>query len=218
MLLDVDLDVDDWCKWLGGQNHCNQIVAGYLRWKREQLSMLPKDADKRGAFATPRTWAKLSAQFDVAEATGTLFDVASGLVGEGVATSFNAFVKVKANLVDPELVFDNPEKALPNVDTLNSPDKVIAMATSLGEIAAARAKYGKKKQKDEAPLKLLRALAWATQNQREYCGAGVSTYISVGGQPVLPQLVKIARANRSDPVIGQLLTFLKSALLEGQGN
>lgn len=217
MLLDVDIDVDEWCKWLGTQDNCHQIVAGYLRWKREQLSMLPKDADKRGAFATPRSWAKLAALFDVAESTGTLFDVSSGLVGEGVATSFTGFVKVRNSLVDPEKVFDNPEKALPDPDTLNSPDKIIAMATSLGEIAAARHKHGKAKQKSDAPLKLLRALAWTTQNHREYCGSGVSTYISVGGPSVLSQLVKVARANRSDPVIGQLLTFLKSALLEGNG-
>lgn len=218
MLLNVDIDVDDWCKWLGTQEHSNQIVAGYLRWKREQLSMLPKDASPVGAaFATPRSWAKLASVFDVADSTGTLFDVASGLVGEGVATSFTGFVKVRNSLVDPEKVFDNPEKALPNPDSLNSPDKIIAMATSLGEIAAARAKHGKKGQKAEAPLKLLRALAWTTQNHREYCGSGVSTYISVGGQAVLPQLVKVARANRKDPVVGQLLTFLKSALLEGNG-
>ncbi len=217
MLLDVDIDVDEWCKWIGSQPHVNQIVPAYLRWKREQLSMLPKDADKRGAFATPRTWAKLASQFDIAQDTGSLFDVASGLVGEGVATSFNGFVKVRASLVDPEKVFDNPERALPNPDSLNSPDKIIAMATSLGEIAAARHKHGKKGERAEAPLKLLRALAWTTQSHREYCGSGVSTYISVGGQSVLPELVKVARAHRGDKVIGNLLSFLKSALLEGNG-
>lgn len=218
VMLDVDIDVDEWCKWMGTQEHSNQIVPAYLRWKREQLSMTPAEAcTKRGSFATPRTWAKLAATFDVAEATGTVFDVASGLVGEGVATSFAGFVKVRANLVDPEKVFDNPEKALPSPGSLDTPDKIIAMATSLGEIAAARHKHGKKAQRSEAPLKLLKALAWTTQNHREYCGSGVSTYISVGGQSVLPELVKIARAHRKDPVIGNLLSFLKSALLEGNG-
>lgn len=214
MLLDVDVDVDEWAKWAGAQDHMHQVVPAYLRFKREHLSMLPKDADKRGAFATPRTWAKLGEQLDVAEATETTFDVASGLVGEGVATSFTAFVKIRNSLVDPNKVFDDPEKALPNPDTLNGPDKLVAMATALGEIAAARYKHSKGKQKKEAPLKLLRALSWVTQSNREYCGAGVSTYIAVGGQSVLPQLVKIARANRKDPVVSNLLVFLKSALLE----
>lgn len=217
LLLDVDIDVDEWAKWAGQQDHMHQVIPAYLRFKREHLSMLPKDSDKRGAFATPRTWAKLGAQFDVAESADCLFDVASGLVGEGVATSFNAFVKVRNNLVDPEKVFDNPEKALPNPDSMGSPDKLVAMATALGEIAAHRHKHGKGKNKSDAPLKLLRALAWTTQSSREYCGAGVSTYIAVGGQSVLPPLVKIARANRKDPVVGQLLSFLKSALLEGNG-
>lgn len=214
MLLDVDLDVDEWCKWVGAQEHMHQVIPAYLRFKREHLSMVPKDADKRGAFATPRTWAKLAAQYDVAEASDTLFDVASGLVGEGPATAFTAFVKVRQSLVDPEKVFDNPEKALPKASALDTPDKIIAMATSLGEIAAARFKHETGKKKKDAPLKLLRALSWVTQNHREYCGAGVSTYIAVGGNKVLAELVKVARANRSDPVIGNLLTFLKSALLD----
>ena len=175
--------------------------------------MLPSDQDKRGAFATPRTWAKLGAQFDVAEATDTLFDVASGLVGEGVATEFAAFVRIRSQLVDPEKVFDNPEKTLPKPETLNSPDKLVAMATSLGEIGAMRSKRGKGKVQSEAPLKLLRALAWATQTSREYCGAGVSTFIANGGS--LPDMVRVARANRDDPVVGGLLSFLKSALMEG---
>jgi hypothetical protein len=217
LLLDVDIDVDEWAKWAGSQEHINQVIPAYLRFKREHLSMLPKDQDKRGAFATPRSWAKLASQFEVAESADALFEVASGLVGEGVATSFTAFVKIRNNLVDPEKVFDNPEKALPNPDTLGSPDKLVAMATALGEIAASRHKNGKGKAKSEAPLKLLRALAWTTRTSREYCGAGVSTYIAVGGQSVLPPLVKVARANRKDPVVGQLLSFLKSALLEGNG-
>ena len=217
MLLDVDLDVDEWAKWAGAQTHLNQVIPAYLRFKREHLSMLPKNSDKRGAFATPRSWTKLAAQFDVAEATGNLFDVASGLVGEGCATSFNAFVKIRQALVDPEKVFDNPEKALPKAKSLDTPDKIIAMATALGEIAASRHKHKKGKAKTDAPLKLLRSLAWVTQNHREYCASGVSTYIAVGGSGVLPQLIKVARANRSDKVISNLLTFLKSALLEGNG-
>ena len=213
MLLDVDLDVDEWAKWYGRQPHHDPVIAAFLRFKQERLSMLPSDQDKRGAFATPRTWAKLGAQFDVAEATDTLFDVASGLVGEGVATEFAAFVRIRSQLVDPEKVFDNPEKTLPKPETLNSPDKLVAMATSLGEIGAMRSKRGKGKVQSEAPLKLLRALAWATQTSREYCGAGVSTFIANGGS--LPDMVRVARANRDDPVVGGLLSFLKSALMEG---
>lgn len=214
MMLDVDINIEDWAKWYGQFDYHAPIVAAFLRFKQERLTMLPKDADKRGAFATPRTWAKLGAQVAVAEATETLFDVASGLVGEGVATEFTAFVKVRSQIVDPNKVFDNPEKALPKPkEILNGPDKLVAMATALGEIAAQRTRHGKGKEKSEAPLKLLRALAWATSENREYCGAGVSTYIANKGS--MPEMVKLARAHRSDPVVGKLLNFLKGVLLQG---
>jgi len=212
MLLDVELDVDQWAQWYGRQDHHHPVVAAFLRFKQDRLSMLPKDQDDRGAFATPRTWAKLGAQFEVAEAVDSLFEVASGLVGEGPAREFCAFVKVRNELVDPEKVFDNPEKHLPKPGkTLATPDKIIAMATSLGEIAANRSKHSKGKKKTEAPLKLLRALAWTTQEHREYCGAGVSTYMANDGS--LPDLVRVARSHRDDKVIGKLLSFLKASLI-----
>jgi len=215
MLMDVETDVDEWCRWYGAQPHHAPIVAAFLRFKQEKLSMLPKDADDRGAFATPRTWAKVGAQFAVAEAADAVLEVTSGLVGEGPAREFSAFIKVRSQLVDPDKVFDNPQKALPNPGkTLSGrPDRLVAMATALGEIGAKRSKHGKGKKRSEAPLKLLRALAWTTQDAREYCGTGVSTFISNGGS--LPDMVKAARANRNDPVVGGLLSFLKSALMDG---
>jgi len=214
VLLDVDTDIDEWCKWYGRHEHMDPIIAAFLRFKQERLSMLPKDADKRGAFATPRTWSKLGGLFQVAEAAEATFDVASGLVGEGVATEFAAFVRIRSQLVDPEKVFDNPEKALKKPESLRGKaDRLVAMSTALGEIAANRSKHGKPKQKSDAPLKLLRALAWTTQNNREYCGCGVSTYMANGGS--LPDMVRVARAHRTDPVVAGLLTFLKSALMEG---
>jgi len=213
MMLSVEIDIDDWCVWYGKQPHHDPVIAAFLRFKQERLSMLPKDADKAGAFATPRTWAMLGRSYDVADVSKALLEVASGLVGEGVAREFAAFVRIRATLVDPAKVFDDPQVALPNPESLNSPDKLVAMATALCEISAVRSKTGKGKQKADAPLKLLRALAWATRDHREYCGTGVSTYIANNGS--LPDMVRVARAHRSDPVIGALLVHLKSALMEG---
>jgi len=213
LMLDCEIELEEWCKWYGAQSNLDPIVPAFLRFKQERLSMTPHDADKRGAFATPRTWSMLGRQFQVVSAADATFEVASGLVGEGVATEFAAFVKIRAQLVDPELVFENPENALPRVEVLNDPSKLVAMATALGEIAAKRSKHGKGKDKETAPLKLLKALAWTTRDNREYCGVGVSTFVANQGS--IPDLVKVARANRTDPVIGNLLSFLKTTLLEG---
>jgi len=213
MLMEVDLDIEEWAKWYGRHSNLNPVVPAYLRWRTDKLSMFPKDADALGAFATPRSWAKLGAQYHVAQQADCLFDVASGLVGQGVATEFTAFVKVRANLVDPEKVLDDPEKALPDPATLNSPDKLVAMSSSLGEIAAHRSKKGKGKKRSEAAIKLLKALAWSTQESREYCSSGVSAFLSNGGE--ISDLVKVARNHRDDPVVSKLLTFLKSVFMGG---
>lgn len=218
MLMEVGIDIDDWTMWYGQQEGLNPVVPAFLRFKQEHLSRLPKDGakDDRGAFATPRSWAMLGAEFDIAEETETTFEVARSLVGKGVATDFLGFVKIRNELVDPDKVLDDPKGSLPNPGKiLNRPDKIIAMATSLGEVAASRYKRGRGKQKDDAPLKLLRALAWSTQEHREYCGTGVHTFLATAGGDSLAALLRIARSHRTDPVVGRLLVHLKSALLEG---
>ena len=216
MIITTELDVDEWATWYGTDESRDPVVPAFLRWRRERLSMLPKDADKNGAFATPRSWTKLGHQFRVAKDTGCLLEVAAGLVGEGPGREFAAFVKTRAELVDPEKVFDSPEKYLPKPgDTLNTPDKQVAMATALGEIGAFRSKHGDSREREEAPLKLLRAVAWATCDHREYCGAPDSTFIASGGN--LSALIRPARNTRKDPVVSKLLTFLKSVLIPGSG-
>ena len=74
-------------------------------------------------------------------------------------------------------------------------------------------KKGKGKKRSEAALKLLKALAWSTQDSREYCSSGVSAFLSNGGE--ISDLVKVARTHRDDPVVSKLLTFLKSVFMGG---
>lgn len=220
-MLDVDVDIDEWCDWYGQFEYLDPSIPAFLRGMAPQhLSTKPGDDiaknDRRGSFATPRTWAKLGAQVKVAQAVDNLDEVAAGLVSEGIAYEYCAFMTLRANQVSPEEVFDNPKKALPNPErALDGPDKQIAMATSLGEIAAARSKGDDRKERDEAPMKLLRAVAWATKGNREYCATAVSHYMSNKGE--LAGLIKAARQNRfdSDSDIGGLLKFLKKSLIDG---
>jgi hypothetical protein len=212
MMLSVELDVDEWATWYGKDETRDPIIPSFLRWKRELLSQLPASADQdSGAFATPRTWAKLGHQYRVASDTGTLMEVAMGLVGKGPGGELCAFVKTRMELVDPAKVFDDPRRWLPEPGrSLNTPDRQVAMATALGEIAAQRSKHGKRAEAEEAPLKLLRAVSWATSDHREYCGASVATFIANGGS--LQQLLKTAAAHKNDEDISKLLGFLKLAL------
>ena len=214
-VLGIEPNVDEWCKWYGAQEHLAPVVAAFLRWKPELLSETPDKASKKtGAFATPRQWANLGHQFDDANEAGKhiLFEVASGIIGDGNAATFGGFVEIHSQLIDPELVFDDPKGALPKPGTmLDEASKLVAMACALGEIGANRAKRGKGKAKAEAAEKLLRSLSWATSENQEYCAMGVQTFLDAGGD--LTQIARVAREKRTDPVIGAMLGHLKAALL-----
>lgn len=212
ILLTVELSLEEWQEWYAKQDGLNPIVPAFLHWKRGALSKLPKDADKRGAFATPRTWAKLGRVYDVAYETGTTYEMAMGLVGEGLATEFTAFERIRSKIPDPEKVLRNPKVALPDPrQTLDSPDKVVAMVTAISEVSAKWVTGDDLKLRTEAPVMFLRALSWSTQHNREYGSAGLSTYTANGGPK--DTIRKAAKANRNDPLISDFIDFLKKVFV-----
>lgn len=82
------------------------LVAGYLRARGSQLSVVPADATGRGrAFPTPRTWDYAARLAAFAGARGSSERVVrllvAGCVGAVVAHEFLEFVK-KQDLPDPE--------------------------------------------------------------------------------------------------------------------
>lgn len=213
-LVDIDTDVETWCDWYGASERA-PIIAAFLRFRPSHHARTPKDADNRGAFATPRSWAMLGNLYKVATARGNLLDIASGLVGEGVATELLAFINVRNALIDPASVLLDPVKALPDVKgMLNTPDKAYAMTTGLGEVAAAWRKGSDKKLKEQAPYLFLRAVGHVTQRDREYIATAVQTYVSntqtekSGGD--IQSIVKAAKDHREDPLVRSVLEFLAS--------
>ena len=183
MLLDIQPDPDDWHSWLASQPGANLMVSAYLRFRPKNFSMLPAQADSRGAFATPRTWAKLAQQLDVALERNCLVDVASGLVGEGAAAEFNKFCQIYSELESAEQVLADPKGTVPNPEKAFSRiDRMFAIVTALGEIAGRRTVSAKSRDArvKQAELMLL-ALAWVTQHQPEYVAAGLATYSGIAG-------------------------------------
>lgn len=89
------------------------LVAGFLRIRDSQLSVIPKDAALRGrAFPTPRTWhyaARLSA---FAQAVGAPHAVrrllVTGCLGEAVAHEYLAWTAAQ-DLPDPEALLADVE-------------------------------------------------------------------------------------------------------------
>ena len=212
MLLGVDVDADEWFTWAGAQADIDPLIPAFLRYKSSHLAQTPADADRQGAFATPRTWAMLGRIWKIADAQSVGFEAAAGLVGEGVATEFAAFAKLRDSLVDPRDVLANPKKAIPAPKAvLNGPDKLIACVTGIAEITSAiQKKEGKAaKASREGVTAFMKALAWVTQSDREYVSVGVNTFLSNGGDVTL--LVKVAGEQAKDPEVQPLLTFLAAA-------
>jgi MoxR-like ATPase len=204
----LDVDAEAWCEW-AAQQKLHGDVPAFMRWKQAHLSHLPKDADERGAFATPRTWEMLARALPAAKATDSVVDVASGLVGNGVATEFAAFVQLREALPDPRAVLENPEQAMPTPPPGTQPDKIIAVCTAIAECAAPLSVD--KKHAAELPYKFMHALCHVSSGGREYAAAGILTYAANGGQ--VASLIKCARDGRADPRFKDLLKHLKAGLL-----
>lgn len=108
------------------------LVAGFLRTRATQLSVIPQDSAARGrAFPTPRTWdyaARLSSRA-VAVAAGPAVRrmVVAGCVGDAVAHEYLAWVAAQ-DLADPEALLADPSSA--SFDGLR-PDRVYVMLQSV---------------------------------------------------------------------------------------
>lgn len=207
-IFELDVDSDEWCLW-AAQNGLPGVVPAYIRFKPGHLSQLPKDADKVGAFATPRTWEMVGRSLNAAKANDSVYDVAAGLLGEGIAVEFTAFVRLRDELPDPKAVLLDPEKHMPKPPRADQPDRLVAIVTALAEHAAPmsneRTALGK-----SIPEKFLRAVAHVTQSGREYASAAILTYAANNGN--VNALIKAATAGKKDPKLAPFLDHLRAAL------
>lgn len=204
-MLGFSPEFEGWEQWYMEQGY-DSVIPAFLHYRPAHFSRLPKDADTRGAFATPRTWSLLGSLYP-ALTDENVVEVACGLVGDGVASEFEAFRMVRRELVDPARVLEDPKGALPDLGVLKATDRMIAMATGLGEVAAQKAKGKRTKL---TLVKYLRALAYITSTQREYVSASLSTFTACGGE--MKFLLKAARDSTEDADIRALIRHLAKAL------
>jgi len=208
MISELDVDADEWCLW-ATQNGVPGDVVAFIRFKPGHLSRLPKDADKAGAFATPRTWEMTGRALQAAKDNEAVYDVAAGLVGDGIAVEFTAFVRLRGEIPDPKAVLMDPKKHLPNPPRASEPDRLVAIVTALAEHAAPmsqeRSSLGKR-----IPELFLRAVAHVTKSGREYASAAILTYAANNGN--VNALIKAATAGKNDPELAPFLDHLRAAL------
>jgi len=209
ILADFTPEFKDWEKWFRAEGF-DGVIPAYLQYKTAHFSQFPKDADNLGAFATPRTWAKMAGLIPYLPEDKRL-DVASGLVGEGVAIELMAFWDLRESLVSPLEVLKDPKKAIPDLSVVSGLDRIIALVTGLAELTSKMSLEGDK----EVIAQFLAALSYVTSdNKREYVAMGISTFITCGGN--LIDLVDGGKKARKDnPDIDELLLDIGKIFAKG---
>lgn len=215
----LEVDVEQWCQWAVDTGLPGAVPA-FIRYRPGHLSKLPKDADEElGSFATPRTWEMVARALDGAKGPNgqdhtSIFNMAKGLVGQGIATEFGAFMKYRAEIPNPREVLRDPEKAIPTPPS--DADRLVAISTAVAEVAA-RLSVGAEKENGglkaaDIPALFLAALCHMTKKAgREYSSSAILTYSMHKGNS--NGLVAAARTSKNDPRYAELLTHLRSALM-----
>lgn len=94
--LHIDIDFEDWQKW-AVMNKINADVVGFLSHHTHKLfNFDPKSPDE--AFATPRTWAKVSNLLNNSLSESETTTLVAGTVGDGMAIEFMAHRRVASKM------------------------------------------------------------------------------------------------------------------------
>lgn len=103
--MDFDVNVEDWVAWALANDVAIEIIA-FVRFRPELLHSFDPTRNER-AFPCPRTWEILS---DVFKVKSTIkYETAAGIIGEGAATEFIAFLDVWQNLPDIDALLMDPK-------------------------------------------------------------------------------------------------------------
>jgi len=116
--LDLEADLNDWCKWAVGAGVRPEIIA-FLRFKPDLLHAADTTSDAN-AWPTPRSWEM---------ASNVLRGIAlDGTVGPAAAAELLAFLRLFRQLPSIDEILLNPETAPLPAET----SAQIAIATALG--------------------------------------------------------------------------------------
>ena len=106
--IEMAVDLDDWTTW-ALDNHIQSEVVAFNRFKKDALSNFDPSKDEL-VFATPRAWANVSHMIPHLP-NELLHGALTGLIGQGLAIEFSAFLRIYRDLPDPDECLLNPKEA-----------------------------------------------------------------------------------------------------------
>jgi hypothetical protein len=109
--LELKHNFDDWLQWATDNKISDQVV-GYIGFAKQDLYDFDPRSSSR-SFATPRSWSFVSELLDDDDLSeGTLTDLVSGAIGDGLAVKFMAHRKVAKQMPKPEAILKGEVKKL----------------------------------------------------------------------------------------------------------
>ena len=109
--IDMESDVDSWCKHADLQNWSPALVA-FHQWRKSEPNIFHELNPSRDAKAYPsaRAWERVNATLAICPAE-LRFHAVAGLVGDSVAGELVAFLDMFAKLPSLDSILANPERA-----------------------------------------------------------------------------------------------------------
>ena len=105
--IEFSVDYEEWLRW-AEKNAIAPEVISFIRFRPKLLHDFdPETADK--AFPSPRSWEFVSRIMASKINFALLTELAEGTVGKGAAAEFSGYVKIRHQLPEPKVIFDNPE-------------------------------------------------------------------------------------------------------------
>jgi MoxR-like ATPase len=128
--LDFDADLDDWTAW-AREHGLDQRLIAFLGLRPALLHDFDPTRDEK-AFASPRSWEFVSRILGSGADQATIARLAEGAVGRAAASELAAYLRVCAELPDPEALLADPHAApLPS-----DPDVLCALCEALARRAS----------------------------------------------------------------------------------
>ena len=125
--LDMEVSKDDWQEW-AVLNGVAPEVRAFINFRPDKLHSFRPDSGDR-AFASPRSWEKMSKILSAGLPDALLPEAAAGCVGTGPAAEFIGFVRTYRDLPDIDEVLANPS----TTSVPEEPSVVYALCGALSE-------------------------------------------------------------------------------------
>ena len=164
MHMDIECSFDSWRQW-AILNGINKKIIGFLSFAPKNLmgEDLPSECV---AFPTPRSWEMVSNVLNyISDDVFAMSKLISGLIGTGVYTAFNTWVKVYKDLPNVEDIFKGKDVPVPRAS-----DALYALISSMLEYA--------RKNKDNMQ-EIANSIRYANKFPPDFAAVLVKDYCSI---------------------------------------